>query len=442
MKQGIFTSLLEKEDAAPVLLRNGRLIDPVSGIDGRWDLMVTGGIIEGLYPSGKAVDRLAGLREIDCTGCWLAPGLIDLHVHLREPGEEYKETIHSGTRAAAAGGFTAVACMPNTNPVNDCQAVTSLILAKARDGYARVYPVGAISKGSNGEILAEYGELKAAGAVAISDDGRPVSNSQLMRRALEYAGNHGLRVISHAEEQALSKNGVMNEGALATRLGLAGIPRVAEEIMIYRDLALAQYLNQPIHIAHVSTREAVALIRRAKEQGCPVTAETAPHYFTLTEEAVGQYDTRAKMNPPLRSRADLEAIRDGLRDGTLDAIATDHAPHSALEKNLEFDLAANGIIGLETALPLALALVREGVITPLRLVELLAARPAEILGVEGGRLQAGMRADLTVINPEREFVYESAAVVSKSRNSPFLGWSLKGRAVLTMVGGKVTYSAL
>jgi dihydroorotase len=223
---------------------------------------------------------------------------------------------------------------------------------------------------------------------------------------------------------------------------LAGIPRVAEEIMIYRDLALAQYLNQPIHIAHVSTREAVALIRRAKERGCRVTAETAPHYFTLTEEAVGQYDTRAKMNPPLRSRADLEAIRDGLRDGTLDAIATDHAPHSALEKNLEFDLAANGIIGLETALPLALALVREGVITPLRLVELLAARPAEILGVEGGRLQAGMRADLTVINPEREFVYESAAVVSKSRNSPFLGWSLKGRAVLTMVGGKVTYSAL
>jgi dihydroorotase len=439
MKGTQFHSLRDQSEMAPLILRNGRLIDPANSIDALMDVLVVDGAIAGL---GQVEELPTGLREIDCSGCWLVPGLIDMHVHLREPGEEYKETIQSGTKAAAAGGFTAVACMPNTRPVNDNQAVTALILAKARDGYARVYPVGAISKGSQGETLAEFGELKAAGVVAVSDDGLPVSNSQLMRRALEYAGNHNLRVISHAEEPTLCGNGVMNEGALATRLGLAGIPRVAEEIMIYRDLALAEYLGQPIHIAHVSTRDGVGLIRRAKERGCRVTAETAPHYFTLTEEAVGQYNTKAKMNPPLRTRADLDAVREGLQDGTLDAIASDHAPHSALEKDLEFDLAANGIIGLETALPLALALVREGVLDPTRLVELLAVKPAEILGVEGGSLHQGARADLTVIDPEQEFVYGAGEVVSKSKNSPFLDWPLKGRAVLTMVGGRVTYSTI
>jgi dihydroorotase len=433
---------LHEGTASPLFLRNGRLIDPASGTDGLRDVLLTDGSIAGIHQPGQAGELPPGLREIDCSGCWLVPGLIDMHVHLREPGEEYKETIASGTKAAAAGGFTAVACMPNTRPVNDCQAVTAFILGKARDGYARVYPVGAISRGSAGEVLAEYGELKSAGAVAVSDDGMPVSNSQLMRRALEYAGNHSLLVISHAEEPALSRNGLMNEGALATRLGLAGIPRIAEEIMTYRDLALASYLAQPIHIAHVSTRETVDLIRRAKERGCRVTAETAPHYFTLTEEAVGQYDTKAKMNPPLRSRTDVEAIREGLRDGTLDAIATDHAPHSALEKDVEFDLAANGIIGLETSLSLALDLVREGVIGPVRLVELLATRPAEILGVTGGKLAAGAPADLTVIDPQREFIYDSDRVVSKSRNSPFLGSPLKGQAVLTIVGGRITYASI
>ncbi|MEJ2033386.1 MAG: dihydroorotase, partial [Deltaproteobacteria bacterium] len=297
-----------------------------------------------------------------------------------------------------------------------------------------------ISRESKGEILAEYGELKAAGAVAVSDDGLPVGNSQLMRRALEYAANHGLLVISHAEERALSKNGVVNEGPLATRLGLAGIPRIAEEIMIYRDLALAEYLGRPIHIAHVSTRESVDLIRRAKDRGCKVTAETAPHYFTLTEEAVGQYNTRAKMNPPLRRRTDVEAIREGLRDGTIDVIATDHAPHSVLEKDVEFDTAANGIIGLETAVPLAFALVREEVLTPSRLVEVLALNPAKIMGVEGGTIGIGASADLAVIDPEHQFVYDDNHVVSKSKNSPFLGWSLQGQAVLTVVGGQITYS--
>jgi dihydroorotase len=436
-----FASLQEGR-AIPLLLRNGRLIDPVSGIDGARDILLVDGRITAIHQPGTNGELPHETRKIDCRGYWLVPGLIDMHVHLREPGEEYKENIASGTRAAAAGGFTAVACMPNTRPVNDCQAVTAFILGKAREGYTRVYPVGAISRGSNGEALAEYGELKSAGAVAVSDDGRPVSNSQLMRRALEYAGNHGLRVISHAEEPTLSRNGLVNEGAMATRLGLTGIPRIAEEIMVYRDLALASYLGLPIHIAHVSTRESVDLIRRAKERGFSVTAETAPHYFTLTEEAVGQYDTRAKMNPPLRSRNDLEAIRDGLRDGTLDAIATDHAPHSALEKDVEFDLAANGVIGLETSLSLALGLVREEIIGPARLIELMSVNPALILGVTGGKLGVGMAADLTVIDPEKEYTYGAGEVISKSRNSPFLGWRLKGKAVMTIVGGRITYATL
>lgn len=339
-----------------------------------------------------------------------------MHVHLREPGEEYKETIASGTQAAAAGGFTAVACMPNTNPVNDCQTVTSFILAKAeKEGSARVYPVGAISKSSSGTELAEFGEMKEAGVVAVSDDGRPVANSQLMRRALEYSSNHNLLVISHSEEMSLSQNGAMNDGILSTRLGLRGIPRVAEEIMVYRDLALAEYVGRPVHIAHMSTRESVDLVRRAKAKGCKVSAETAPHYFSLSEEAIGLYDTKAKMNPPLRTHDDMLAIRDGLRDGTIDAIATDHAPHSVMEKDVEFDQAANGIIGLETAVPLTLALVNENILTPSRMIELLSVNPARILRVEGGTLSEGKIADITVIDPEKKFVYSKEGIVSKSK---------------------------
>ncbi|MEW6517867.1 MAG: dihydroorotase [Thermodesulfobacteriota bacterium] len=424
------------------LLQNGRIIDPAHHIDEPGDLLIVDGVIR---QQGKAwsISCPPNCEAIDLRGKWLVPGLIDMHVHLREPGEEYKETIASGTRAAAAGGFTAVACMPNTNPVNDNQSVTSLILTKAAaEGAARVYPVGAISKNSKGTELAEYGELKKAGAVAVSDDGRPVANSQLMRRALEYSGNHNLLVISHAEEVSLSENGVMNEGALSTRLGLRGIPTVAETIMIYRDLALAEYVGRPIHIAHISTRESVDLVRRAKRRGCRVTAETAPHYFTLTEEAVGIYNTRAKMNPPLRAADDLAAIREGLRDGTIDAIATDHAPHSAMEKDVEFDQAANGIIGLETAVPLSLALVRENVLSPARMIELLSVQPARMLGVAGGSLAAGNPADITVIDPEKSFIYREENVVSKSGNSPFLGWELTGKAVLTMVAGRITFREL
>jgi len=426
----------------PLLLKNGRVIDPVSGTDKRCAILVADGRIAGTGKQFRASSLPAGARTIDLRGKWLCPGFIDMHVHLREPGEEYKETIASGTRAAAAGGFTAVACMPNTRPVNDCATVTALILEQARHAPARVYPVGAISQGSRGEALAEYGELKKAGAVAVSDDGRPVTNGQLMRRALEYAGNFGLRVISHAEDLGLSGVGVMNEGDLSTRLGLRGIPRPAEDIMVYRDISLACYTRRPIHIAHVSTKETVALIRWAKANGCQVTAETAPHYFTLTEEAIGKYNTLAKMNPPLRTLEDVAAIKAGLADGTIDAIASDHAPHSPLEKEVEFDLAANGIIGLETAVPLALELVRAGVLTEARLVELFSVNPARILGVEGGTLAEGARADLTVIDPARKFVYTRDMVVSRSANTPFLGQTFHGKAVLTIVDGLITHSEL
>lgn len=416
------------------LFEGGRIIDPQNGTDRAGSLLIVDGLIaaEGTPVPGDT-------RRINASGCWLVPGLIDMHVHLREPGQEYKEDIVSGTKSAAAGGFTAVACMPNTRPVNDCMAVTALILERARQGFARVYPVGAISKASQGESLAEFGEMKDAGVVAVSDDGVPVRDSQLMRRALEYAGDHHLAVISHSEEIALSRHGVMNEGQVATRLGLMGIPAAAEAIMVYREIALAEYTGRPVHIAHVSTAMATDLIRSAKARGVRVTAETAPHYFTLTEEAVQGYNTNAKMNPPLRTEVDRQAIRQGLADGTFDAIATDHAPHSSLEKEVEFDLAANGIIGLETAVPLTLALVREKVIDARRFVELLSVNPARILGVPGGTLTAGVPADLTVINPELAFVYTQESVVSKSKNTPFLGWNLQGRAIMTLVAGRLMF---
>lgn len=416
------------------ILQNGRIIDPANKVDTRGDLWLRDGRI--VVPESSVPQ---GARCIDLQGKWVVPGLIDMHVHLREPGEEYKETIASGTLAAAAGGFTAVACMPNTRPVNDTAAVTRFILEQAAHAAARVYPVGAISKGSTGTGLAEYGELKAAGVVAVTDDGQPVVDSQLMRRAMEYAASHGLLVISHSEEISLSRNGVMNEGLVSIRLGLRGIPVAAESIMVYRELALAELTGHHVHIAHVSTGAATDLIRQAKKRGVRVTAETAPHYFTLTEEAVAGYNTNAKMNPPLRTEADRQAIRIGLQDGTFDAIATDHAPHSVLEKEVEFDRATNGIIGLETSLPLTLALVRDGVIDARRLVELMSTAPARILGVGGGSLAVGVAADVTIIDPERKFSLTEAGIVSRSKNTPFLGWQLQGKAVLTILGGRITY---
>lgn len=415
-------------------LINGRILDPTQQRDQVAELCIRDGVIVDSLSVGEAAEI------IDLAGKWITPGLIDLHVHLREPGEEYKETIATGCRAAAAGGFTGVACMPNTKPVNDNGSITRFIVERAALCDARVYPVGAISQGSSGEKLAEYGEMKEAGVVALTDDGRPVVDSQLMRRAMEYASSHGLLLMSHSEDFSLARHGCMNEGEVATRLGLKGIPAAAESVMVYREVALAELTGARVHIAHVSTEQSLDVIRSAKRRGTRVTAETAPHYFTLTEEAVQGYDTHAKMNPPLRTERDRQAIRAALADGTLDAIATDHAPHSVLEKEVEFNLAANGIVGLETSLPLSLALVRDGVISPLRLVELMSSAPAAILGVAGGTLRSGAVADVTVIDPQRVFTFNAAASLSLGKNSPFDGWQLQGKAVMTLLAGRVTFS--
>ncbi len=420
-----------------IQLTNGRIIDPAQQRDEIADLWIKDGVIVDRQPVDAKDADIYNLE-----GRWIVPGLIDMHVHLREPGEEYKETIETGCRSAAAGGFTAVACMPNTKPVNDNSSVTRFILEQAASCAARVYPVGAISQESNGAKLAEYGEMKAAGAVALTDDGRPVVDSQLMRRAMEYASSHEMLIMSHAEEVALSKGGCMHEGEMSTRLGLGGIPAAAESIMVFREIALAELTGARVHISHVSSEQALALIRNAKARGVKVTAETAPHYFTLTEKAVLGYNTHAKMNPPLRTEKDRQAIRAALRDGTLDAIATDHAPHSVLQKEVEFNLAANGIVGLETSLSLSLALIREGVIDPARLVQLMSCSPAAILGVAGGSLRNGEIADVTVIDPERQFTFSAEKSYSKGKNTPFDGWSLQGKAVLTFLGGRITYQDL
>lgn len=417
-----------------IILKNGRIIDPLLKRDEIADLWISDGVV--VQPESVQSE---GADIYDLAGFWVLPGLIDMHVHLREPGEEYKETIESGTTAAAAGGFTAVACMPNTRPVNDNGALTQFICEKSASCPARVYPVGAISKESKGAKLAEFGEMKMAGAVALTDDGQPVVDSQLMRRAMEYASSHDMLIISHSEELSLSQGGCMNEGEISTRMGLHGIPVSAESIMVHREIALAELTGARLHIAHVSAEQSLSLIRNAKARGVKVTAETAPHYFTLTENAVLGYNTNAKMNPPLRTEADRQAVREALRDGTLDAIATDHAPHSILEKEVEFNFAANGISGLETSLPLSLALVREKVIAPSRLVELMSSAPARILGVPGGSLPIGAVADVTIVDPEKKFTFKVEESYSKGKNSPFDGWKLQGKAVLSIVAGRVTH---
>ena len=425
----------------PILIKGGRVIDP-GHIDAVCDILVEKGRIQAVQPAGTLAPAGDQCRTIDADGLWVTPGLLDLHVHFREPGQEYKEDIFSGSRAAAHGGFTAVCTMPNTLPVNDDPAVTAQILEKAAQAdLIKVYPVAAVSRGSRGEQLCEFGELKAAGAVGVSDDGLPVMNSQLMRRALEYASNFGLLVISHAEDLQLAEGGVMNEGARSTRMGLGGIPNACESVMVMRDIALSALTGVPVHIAHVSTRESVTAIRRAKSDGVAVTAETAPHYFTLTDEAVEGYDTHAKMNPPLRSAADREAIRQGLADGTLDAIATDHAPHSVMEKEVEFDRAANGIIGLETALPLGLKLVSDNLLSASDLIDRMAVAPSRILGLTTG-VRVGLEADLTLIDPLKEWIVTNENIKSKSKNTPFENWTLRGQAVMTLVGGRIRLDRL
>ena len=421
------------------LIRGGRVIDPETGIDGLFDILIEDGKIASIETPNPE-SRIPNPEFINASGKLVTPGLIDMHVHLREPGHEYKETIETGCLSAAHGGFTTVCCMANTDPVNDNQSVTDYILKKARmAGTVRVYPVGAISRGLRGENLADYGELKAAGVVAVSDDGNPVMNSQLMRRALEYAKGFGLLVIAHCEDRNLTANGVMNEGITATRLGLQGIPNAEESVMVARDIALCELTDAPLHIAHVSTEGSVRLLREAKERGLPVTAETAPHFFSLTEEAIMDYDTNARVHPPLRTAKDRDTIRLALTDGTIDVIASDHAPHSSIEKDLEFDQAANGMIGLETSLPLSLQLVEMGLMNLNDLVARMSINPARILNLPHIGLKPGHPADITIIDLEKEFTVDADTFRSKSRNTPFNGWKLKGKAVLTMVGGKIVF---
>jgi dihydroorotase len=405
------------------------------------DILIEGDKIRAVGPPGSLEAKLDDSSQIiEANGFWVVPGLIDLHTHLREPGEEYKETILTGSQAAAAGGFTAVCCMPNTKPANDNSAVTDFILRRAAEAdLVRVFPVGAISQGQQGEILAEYAELKEAGAVAVSDDGQAVMNSQLMRRALEYAQVFDLPVISHAEDRDLAGDGVMNESLVSTRLGLREIPAVAEDVMVFRDCSLATLTGGRLHIAHVSSAGAVDLVRQFKARGVQVTAEATPHHFTLTDEALENFDTNLKVNPPIRSSNDLDAIQQGLADGTIDAIASDHAPHSTIEKDVEFDYAAFGMIGLETALPLTLRLVDQGLLSPLEAVAKLTSNPARIIGVDLGRLASGLPADVTLVDPQREFTVDVNQFRSKSRNSPFHGWHLKGKAVLVLRDGKVIF---
>ena len=426
-----------------VVIRNGTVVDPANNLDGPADLVIEDGRIRSVEPP----QRLAQLSdtdtlEVDARGWVVAPGFVDLHVHFREPGYEYKETVQTGAQSAVAGGFTTVACMASTNPVNDSGQVTRYILDKARSAeLARVLPIGALSVGLKGERLAPLDEMYAAGTVAVSDDGRPVMDAGLMRRALEWCADLGLPISVHEEDLNLAAGGSMNEGPTAARLGRKGVPNAAEEVMIARDLTLARLTGGHVHVAHVSARGSIDLIRQAKKDGLPVTAEVAPHHFSLTEEAVEDYQADAKMAPPLRQAADVEAMCEGLRDGTLDAIATDHAPHHRDDKAGAFEAAAHGVVGLETALPLTLGLVEAGVLSVSEAVRKLSWNPARIFHLPYGSLSVGAPADVVVFDPHQVWTVAADGLHSKSTNTPFVGQPMKGRAVLTLVGGRVVYDA-
>ena len=420
-----------------ILIKGGRVVDPANNIDKVTDIFIDKGVISEVGDD-LGLDGLE-MEVIDASGKLVTPGLVDMHCHLRDPGQEYKEDIETGTRAAAMGGITSVACMPNTKPVIDNEAVVTYIKTKAKEtGYVNVFPIGAISKGLEGKELAEIGELKFAGAVAVSDDGRPVTDSGLMRRAMEYADMFDMTVISHCEDLSLADGGHMNEGYMSTYLGLRGITRAAEEVMVSRDILIAEATKTAVHIAHVSTRGSVELVRRAKERGVRVTCETCPHYFTLTEKAVDGFNTNAKMNPPLRTDDDVLAIKDGLKDGTIDAIATDHAPHHIDEKNCEFAIALNGIVGFETSLGLSLKyLVKPGILTIGELIEKMSLNPSRILGLSKGTLSRGSAADVTIFDMDKEWTVDVSKLHSKSKNSPYDGFKLYGKPEYVIVGGDI-----
>jgi dihydroorotase len=426
-----------------LLLTGARVIDPSQKMDIAADILLENGKIVQIAPElAKTLNSKdkGKVKTIDLSGMIVVPGLIDMHTHLREPGFEYKETIASGTAAAVAGGFTSVACMPNSSPINDNRSITEFIKRKAAEAaLANVYPIGAISKDSSGSQLTEFWDLKEAGIVALSDDGKPVMDAALMRRALEYASSLGLPVISHCEDMNLSGGGLMNEGYYSTILGLRGIPSIAEEAMVARDILIAEFTKTSVHIAHVSTAGSVRLIREAKKRGLKVTAETAPHYFTLTDESLQSYDTNFKINPPLRCPDDLAAIKEGLADGTLDAIACDHAPHGRTDKEVEFEYAACGISGLETSLGLSLQLIHDGILSWPELIAKMSTNPAQILGLSRGTLKAGADGDITVIDPKLKWTVDVKAFRSRGKNSPFHGHQMQGKAVMTVVGGEIKF---
>lgn len=427
-----------------LLLKGGRVIDPIQGIDEIMDILIEDGLIKkigkNLTRGGQKDQKGNAADTVDLQGLTAVPGLIDMHTHLREPGFEYKETVQTGSEAACTGGFTAIACMANTLPVNDNRSVTELILGKAaQSALVRVYPIAAISLALKGETLTEFRDLKAAGAVAFSDDGKPVEDASLMRRALEYAASIDMPVISHCEDLSLSAGGAMNEGYAATELGLKGIPGIAEDVMVAREILIAEFTGAPVHIAHVSTAGAVGLLRDAKKKGIRVTAETAPHYFTLTADAVREFDTNTKVNPPLRGSEDIRAVKEGLKDGTIDAIASDHAPHAVTDKQVEYDYALSGMVGLETSLGLSLALVAEGCLSLNDLIYKMSVNPARILKVSGGTLVPLAAADITVIDLNRTWKVDASSFRSRSRNTPFHGRPLQGKAVMTIIGGEIKY---
>ncbi|MCD6569532.1 MAG: dihydroorotase [Deltaproteobacteria bacterium] len=418
-------------------IKGGRILDPATNIDALGDVYVEGEKITGIYPGGRSTEDE---DIIDAAGLLVIPGLIDMHAHLRDPGFEYKEDIYTGSLAAAAGGITTVIAMANTEPVNDSPAVTEYIMGKAKDvGLVRILPVGAATKGQRGKELAEMGLMKAEGIVGISDDGAPIEDAFMLRKVLEYAATFGLRVISHPEDKSLSGSGVMNEGALSTRLGLLGIPKAAEEVMVARDVIVSEFTRIPIHITHISTKESMDIVKRAKGKGLPISCDVTPHHLLLTEQKVSSYDTNAKMYPPLREEIDRAFLIKGIKESIIDVIATDHAPHARDEKDLDFDLAPFGVIGLQTLLPAIIKLHLENDIDLMKILSCVTINPARILGIEGGTISPGSRADITIVDPNAVWTFTEDMIKSKSKNSPFIGNTFKGKVVYTIINGRIVY---